>query len=72
MGARIFIQWGLLVCVVVVLILFEYVHLQVTRYNLFLLLLMSLAFAVILWIRILERRGTRDKERGGREEKKVE
>ena len=50
-----FIQWGLLVCIAAMLILFKAIHLQVSQYNLFLLLLISSAFIVILCTRMLEK-----------------
>ena len=52
-----FIQWGLLVCIAAMLILLEAIHLHVGWYNLFLLLLISSAYIVVLCMRILERRG---------------
>ncbi len=51
-----FIQWGFLVFIIAIFIFFEAIHLHVLRYNLFLLLLISLAYIVILCIWILERR----------------
>ena len=51
-----FIQWGLLVCIAAMLILFKAIHLHVGWYNLFLVLLISSAYIVILCMRILERR----------------
>jgi len=56
MRGRSFIQWVLLVCIVAMLIFFKTVHFQVLRYNLFLLLLISSAYIVVLCMRILERR----------------
>lgn len=56
MRGRFFIQWVLLLCIVAMLILFKTVHFQVIQYNLFLLLLISSAYIVILCMRILERR----------------
>ena len=57
-----FIQWGFLVFIIAIFIFFEAIHLQVLRYNLFLLLLISLAYIVILCIWILERRVLQLKE----------
>jgi len=57
-----FIQWGFLVFIIAIFIYFEAIHLQVLRYNLFLLLLISLAYIVILCIWILERRTLQPKE----------
>lgn len=51
-----FMQWGFLVFIIAIFIYFEAIHLHVLRYNLFLLLLISLAYIVILCIWILERR----------------
>jgi hypothetical protein len=65
MRGRLFIQWFLLVCIAAMFILFEAIHLQVLRYNLFLVLLISSAFVVILCTRILERRGLSRKDRNG-------
>jgi hypothetical protein len=65
MRGRLFIQWFLLLCIASMFILFEAVHLQVLRYNLFLLLLISSAFIVILFTRILERGGLSRKEGNG-------
>jgi hypothetical protein len=56
MSGKSFIQWVLLLCIAAMLILFEAIHLHVGWYNLFLVLLISSAFVVILCIRILERR----------------
>jgi len=52
-----FIQWGLLVCIAAMLILLEAIHLHVGWYNLFLVLLISSVYIVILCTRMLERRG---------------
>ena len=60
-----FIQWGLLLCIAAMLILFKTIHLQVSQYNLFLLLLISSAYIVILCMRILERRWLSRKEGDG-------
>jgi hypothetical protein len=57
-----FIQWGFLVFIIAIFIFFEAIHLHVLRYNLFVLLLISLAYIVILCIWILERRVLRLKE----------
>jgi len=62
MRGKSFIQWGLLVCIAAMLILFEDIHLHVGWYNLFLVLLISSAFIVILCTRMLERRGLSRKE----------
>lgn len=62
MRGRFFIQWFLLLCIAAMFILFEDIHLQVLRYNLFLVLLISSAFIVILCTRMLERRGLSRKE----------
>ena len=50
------IQWGLLVCVVLAFIFFKTIHLQVSRYNLFLLLIIVSAYLIILCVWIMERR----------------
>jgi hypothetical protein len=63
-----FIQWVLLLCIVAMLILFKTVHFQVIQYNLFLLLLISSAYIVILCMRILERRWLSRKEGDGQGE----
>ena len=70
MRGKSFIQWVLLLCIAAMLILLEAIHLHVGWYNLFLLLLISSAFAVILCTRMLERRGlSRNKgERQGEHE----
>jgi hypothetical protein len=65
MRGKSYIQWVLLVCIAAMLILFEAIHLQVLRYNLFLVLLISSAFIVILFIRILEKGGLSRKEGNG-------
>ncbi len=57
-----FMQWGFLVFIIAIFIYFEAIHLHVLRYNLFLLLLISLAYIVILCIWILERRVLQLKE----------
>ena len=57
MRGKSFIQWVLLLCIAAMLILFEAIHLHVGWYNLFLVLLISSAFVVILFTRMLERRG---------------
>ena len=57
MRGKSFIQWVLLVCIAAMLILFEAIHLHVGWYNLFLVLLISSAFVVILCTWMLERRG---------------
>jgi membrane protein implicated in regulation of membrane protease activity len=58
MRGKSFIQWGLLLCIAAMLILFEAIHLHVGWYNLFLVLLISSAFVVILCTRMVERRGS--------------
>jgi len=68
MRGRFFIQWVLLLCIVAMLILFKTVHFQVIQYNLFLLLLISSAYIVILCMRILERRWLSRKEGDGQGE----
>jgi hypothetical protein len=68
MRGKSFIQWILLVCIAAMLILFEAIHLQVLRYNLFLVLLISSAFIVILCTRMLERSGSSPKEADGPED----
>jgi hypothetical protein len=65
MRVRFFIQWFFLLCIAAIFILFEAIHLQVLRYNLFLVLLISSAFIVILFTRILERGGRSRKEGNG-------
>jgi hypothetical protein len=50
-----FIQWGLLACIAAMLILLEAIHLHVGWYNLFLVLLISSAFIVILCTWMLEK-----------------
>jgi hypothetical protein len=60
-----FIQWGLLVCIAAMLILLEAIHLHVGWYNLFLLLLISSAYIVILCTRMLERSRPSRKEGHG-------
>ena len=56
MRGRSFIEWALLLCIAAMLILLEAIHLHVGWYNLFLALLISSAYIVILCMRILERR----------------
>ena len=56
MKGKSFIQWVLLLCIAAMLILFEAIHLHVGWYNLFLVLLISSAYIVIICMRILERR----------------
>ncbi len=56
MRGKSFIQWVLLLCIAAMLILFEAIHLHVGWYNLFLVLLISSAYIVVLCMRILERR----------------
>jgi hypothetical protein len=68
MRGKSFIQWGLLGCIVLMLMLLQAIHLHVGWYNLFLVLLISLAFFVILCTRMLERRGLSRKEGDGQDE----
>lgn len=68
MRARSFIQWVLLGCIAAMLILLEAIHLHVGWYNLFLVLLISSVFIVILCTRVVERRGPSPKEGAGEEE----
>jgi hypothetical protein len=56
MKLRSFIQWGSLVSLVVILLVFEEIHLQVINFNLFLLLLISFTVLEIVCLKILERR----------------
>jgi hypothetical protein len=65
MKGKSLIQWILLVCIAAMLILFEAIHLHVGRYNVFLLLLISSAFVVILCTRMLERSGPSSREANG-------
>jgi hypothetical protein len=67
MGWRSFIQWGFLVGFIGIFIFFEAINLQVVRYNLFLLLLISCAFVVVLSVWIIERRKPQQQEREGQE-----
>lgn len=62
MRGKSFIEWVLLLCIVAMLILFKAIHLHVGWYNLFLVLLISSAFVVILFTRMLERKGLSRKE----------
>jgi len=64
-----FIQWGFLVFIIAIFIFFEAIHLQILRYNLFLVFLISLAYIVILCIWILERRSLPLKEGDGQRKK---
>jgi hypothetical protein len=59
------IQWVLLACIAAMLILLEAIHLHVGCYNLFLVLLISSAYIVILCTWMLERRGLSRKEGHG-------
>ncbi len=68
MRGKSFIQWGLLVCIAAMLILFEAIHLHVGWYNLFLVLLISSAFVVILCTWMLERKGLSREEGDGQVE----
>ena len=65
MRGKSFIQWGLLVCIAAMLIILEDIHLHVGWYNLFLVLLISSVFIVILCTRMVERRGSSWKEGEG-------
>jgi hypothetical protein len=62
MKGRSHIQWGYLVFLIVILLIFEEIHLQVIHYNLFLILLISITFAGIIGLWALERRGPGVKE----------
>jgi hypothetical protein len=62
MKLRSYLQWGYLVFIIVILMVFEEIHLQVIHYNLFLLLLISVTFAGIIGLWILQRRGPGMKE----------
>lgn len=62
MRLRAFIQWGFLVFIIAIFIFFEAIHLQVLRYNLFLLLMLAYTFIGILCLWILERRRIQLKE----------
>jgi len=62
MKGKSFIQWGLLVCIAAMLILLEAIHFHVGWYNLFLVLLISSAYIVVLCMRTLERRWLSRKE----------
>ncbi len=55
MSGKSSIQWVLLGCIVLMLVLLEAIHLHVGWYNLFLALLISSAYVVILCVWILER-----------------
>ncbi len=68
MGWMSFIQWGFLLLIIAIFIFFKEIHLQVGRYNLFLLLLISCAYIVILSIWIMERRRPQQKESDGQEQ----
>jgi hypothetical protein len=68
MKGTFFIQWGLLVCIAAMLIFFEAIHLHVGWYNLFLVVLISSAYIVIICMRILERRWLSRKEGDGQAE----
>jgi short subunit fatty acids transporter len=63
-----FIQWGFLLFIVAIFIFFKEIHLQVSRYNLFLVLLISCAYIVILSIWILERKRSQQKESDSQEQ----
>lgn len=62
MKLRSYIQWGYLVFLIIILLVFEEIHLQVIHYNLFLILLILATFAGIIGLWVLERRspGTRE------------
>ena len=66
MGLRPFIQWGFLVFLIAIFVFFEAIHLQVLRYNLFLLLVLGCTFLGILCLWILERRAVPLKGEGGK------
>ena len=68
MGWMSFIQWGFLLFIVAIFIFFKEIHLQVSRYNLFLVLLISCAYIVILSIWILERRRPQQNESDSQEQ----
>lgn len=68
MGLRPFIQWGFLVFLIAIFVFFEAIHLQVLRYNLFLLLMLALTFFGILFLWILERKAPPLKGEGGQTE----
>ena len=56
MRLRLFIQWGFLIFIIAIFIFFEAIHLQVIRYNLFLLLMLACTFIGIMCLGILERK----------------
>lgn len=56
MRLRPFIQWGFLIFIIAIFIFFEAIHLQVIRYNLFLLLILACTFIGILCLWMLERK----------------
>jgi len=62
MRLRSFIQWGFLIFIIAIFIFFEAIHLQVIRYNLFLLLMLACTFIGILCLWILERKRLQLKE----------
>lgn len=67
-----FIQWGFLVFIIAIFVLFEAIHLQVLRYNLFLLLMLACTFVGILCFWILERRSLTLKEADMQRKKREE
>jgi hypothetical protein len=56
MKLRLFIQWGFLVFLIVILMVFEKIHLQVSHFNVFLFLLISFTFIEIVAFKVLETR----------------
>jgi len=56
MEARSIIRWGFLVFIVAVFIFFEAIHLQIVQYNLFLVLMIFMTFAIVLGMWLLERK----------------
>ena len=67
-----FIQWGFLVFIIAIFIFFQAIHLQVLRYNLFLLLMLACTFVGILCFWILERRSLSLKEADMQRKKREE
>ena len=63
MEARSIIRWGFLVLIIAVFIFFEAIHLQIVQYNLFLVLMIFMAFAIVLGMWLLERKDVSN-ERG--------
>ncbi len=68
MRGRSLIQWVLLLGIAAMLILLEAIHLQVLRYNLFLVILISSAYIVVLCTWMLEGRGLPREEGDGQGE----